>query len=340
VLNAPHNAEEVVEGVKIIPLPTLKSKLERARKITWRMFRTALREKADVYHFHDPELIPLCLVLKLLGKKVVYDMHEYYSEVLPARSGVKIGRGLIRCITNIFLERVPFAFFDLIAFPTQSLEKEFNIPHKSFTVVNFPNIENIKSDSGGLKWEQRKFDIIHLGTISPPRMAFMLNVADELSKIRETFSWIFLGISRNTINWTRENCNEEFLARHIVMVENVSYLEALNYVKNSRIGFNYHPLEKRFLVAIPMKVFEYMMMSEAVVTTALPELKKYLTDDVAVLVDSQNPFDYSKAINSLLDNPVAASQMGVRAQKMVMEELNWEKAEAAKLLNAYRNLVG
>ena len=34
----------------------------------------------------------------------------------------------------------------------------------------------------------------------------------------------------------------------------------------AKIGINYHPLEKRFLVAIPMKIFEYMKYGLAVVT--------------------------------------------------------------------------
>ena len=340
VLIGDHKAESFIDGIKIIPFNKPKSRFKRVTKTAWQLFKIALKQKADVYHFHDPELIPLCLALKLLGKKVIYDMHEYYSEVLPMRTRIRIGRKFIRFATNILLERIPFMFFDLIVFPTHSLEKEFGRPDKSLTVVNFPNIDSIEDTSDGLKWEQRKFDIIHTGTISPPRMEFMLNVARELSKIKDDFSWVFLGLSRNTINWTKGNCNEDFLARHIVMIEKVPFLEALKYAKNSRIGFNYHPPEKRFLVAIPMKVFEYMIMSEAVVTTALPELEKYLDGDVAVLVDSQDPADYGKAIKSLFDNPLMASKMGARARKTIMEKLNWEVSEAAKLLDAYHNLLG
>jgi len=42
----------------------------------WSLCREALRQNGDVYHFHDPELIPLGLLLAARGKLVVYDIHE------------------------------------------------------------------------------------------------------------------------------------------------------------------------------------------------------------------------------------------------------------------------
>ncbi|MDH4238391.1 MAG: glycosyltransferase [Phycisphaerae bacterium] len=341
ILIAQHSKEETVDGVRIVPLPTPKNRFERRTKIVWRLFRLALKEKAQIYHFHDPELIPVGIALKLFGNKVIYDVHEYYSEVIPARCELKRGFKFIRFITNVFIERIPFLIFDLLFFPTYSLEKEHNIPSKSLTLINFPNIENIKESDNSLNWETKKFDIVHLGTITfSGRMKFMLEVARELSKSKKKFKWLFLGISKDLINRVKENYSKNFVEEYIVMVERVPHFEALKYVENSRIGFNYHPYEERFLVSIPMKVFEYMMMALPVVSTALPELKKFLKNDVhASLIDSQDPVRYSEAIKSLLDNSDRALGMAVKAKRLVMEELNWENSEADKLLKAYEKLI-
>ncbi|MGR3302360.1 MAG: glycosyltransferase, partial [Candidatus Scalindua sp.] len=76
VLIAQHDKEETVDGIKIIPLLKPKNRFERMTKLAWKLLTLALKQKADVYHFHDPELIPAGIVLRLLGNKVIYDVHE------------------------------------------------------------------------------------------------------------------------------------------------------------------------------------------------------------------------------------------------------------------------
>ncbi|TEU17385.1 MAG: hypothetical protein E3J21_08470 [Anaerolineales bacterium] len=80
VLIAPHDKEsENVDGVHIIGLPRYKRRFYRPLN-WWRILRVALRQKADVYHFHDPELLPIGLWLQWwTGKPVVYDVHETLS---------------------------------------------------------------------------------------------------------------------------------------------------------------------------------------------------------------------------------------------------------------------
>jgi len=80
IMIAQHNKNEVVDGVKIIALPKPKNRFYRMFVTTLNVFRLALKQKANVYHFHDPELIPIGLLLKFFTKaKVIYDVHEDYE---------------------------------------------------------------------------------------------------------------------------------------------------------------------------------------------------------------------------------------------------------------------
>jgi len=68
-LIAQHDKEEIVDEVEIIPLPRVKSRLKRMVILPAKTFLKALRLKADIYHFHDPELLPIGVLLKLINKK-------------------------------------------------------------------------------------------------------------------------------------------------------------------------------------------------------------------------------------------------------------------------------
>src|SRR5215467_8663642 len=77
-LVAPHQNDETVDGVRIKAIPPvhgLRGLSSRTRAMG-SILREALKLNADLYHFHDPELIPVGLFLRLCKKRVIYDVHE------------------------------------------------------------------------------------------------------------------------------------------------------------------------------------------------------------------------------------------------------------------------
>src|SRR5215469_2066667 len=73
---APSENDAVVDGVTIRAVPREPSRFARMTRTVWNIYREAIRQNADLYHFHDPELIPVGLLLRCARKSVIYDLHE------------------------------------------------------------------------------------------------------------------------------------------------------------------------------------------------------------------------------------------------------------------------
>ena len=79
LLVADNLPDENFKNVKISSIDfSPKNRLDRILNSKKQMLKKALLINADVYHFHDPELIPVGLSLKKKNKKVIYDSHEDY----------------------------------------------------------------------------------------------------------------------------------------------------------------------------------------------------------------------------------------------------------------------
>src|SRR5438552_646501 len=73
---APHSASGYLEGVWIEALPRMHSHIRRLLQGWTILLRRALSMNGGVYIFHDSELFATGILLRLLGKRVVYDCHE------------------------------------------------------------------------------------------------------------------------------------------------------------------------------------------------------------------------------------------------------------------------
>jgi len=78
-LIAQHTRTEVLNGVHIEALPVVGKSWRVRLGLQSLAYKKARALDADLYHFHDPELIPLAYAVKrATGARVIYDMHEDY----------------------------------------------------------------------------------------------------------------------------------------------------------------------------------------------------------------------------------------------------------------------
>ena len=72
----PGNGESIKDGVKLEYIKQRKGIIARILIKPYFVYKKAKSIKADIYHFHDPELMLFGFLLKFMGRKVIYDIHE------------------------------------------------------------------------------------------------------------------------------------------------------------------------------------------------------------------------------------------------------------------------
>ena len=138
-LIAQHDGDRVVEGVRVIGLPKPHNRFTRIFGLTWRAFRLALRQRADVYHFHDPELLPAGALLKLFTKaKVIYDVHENVPKQILNKAWLPSWSRRLVALAYMLIERGLLPFIDEIIIAEDSYIENYRDRKNVVAIRNDP----------------------------------------------------------------------------------------------------------------------------------------------------------------------------------------------------------
>ena len=297
----------------------------------WRAFNVLRRLKPKVVHFHDPELLPLGFGLKILGIKVVYDMHEDFPKVAVGRSRMpRAFRILLSGIMRV-AEWAASLTFDLMVAATPSISRRF--PRNNTVVVqNFPIASELFSESK-IKFIDRPPAFAFIGYISRERAAVQMIQALGLVKrpeVRLELAGVFSPPSLH------EEIKTEKGWEHVNFHGPVNRGKMADILAKVRAGLVlYHPLPNHF-DAQPNKMFEYMSAGLPVIASDFPLWRKIVDGaGCGLLVDPMSSQKISKALGWILDHPLEAEAMGRRGKEAVKHMYNWG-TEGARLINAYQ----
>lgn len=330
-----------VSGVKILPLSDPKNKLVRRIVLPIQGFVLIVRHNIQVIHFHDPEIIPVAILLRLIGRVVIYDIHEFYSEIFSANVRPGWRKKTVRWLSSLLVEKIPSKIFNRTVFPTTLLKEAITSSDSAVVLYNMPSDKIIEQATAETSSE-KIYDIVFVGAVSPFRLKVFIEIFQRLADERPDLRVLFVGTAQKSIDWLTANVDSSFIERHLVFSKRVPLEEVIRLLQKSRLGFNYHPVDdERFRVAVPMKVYEYMLCGIPVVTSAFPELVGQFEDGENIsLVGTADPDDYVKAISEILDDPERASSLGLAGREKVVETHNWRNSELPKLVEMYQQLTG
>ena len=133
------NSVEEDGKIRIIDTgPQPPGRLARMTLGVFRMWRAVRLARPRLVHFHDPELIPLGMVLKCFGHRVVYDVHEDLPrQVLTKYWLPGFARRPVSWVVSV-IEWLAARVFDAIISVTPKIAERFPT-HKTTIVQNFPS---------------------------------------------------------------------------------------------------------------------------------------------------------------------------------------------------------
>jgi glycosyltransferase involved in cell wall biosynthesis len=335
VLIVSHDKGGEIEGILVRPIPEAKNRLERMTKIQWKIYKVAKKEGADLYHFHDLELILVGLLLKICGKKVVYDVHEDYSKALLSREWIPLRFRWLVTRLVVLIEKIGIKYFDGIVAATPEITKRFP-SSKAITVQNFPFLnEGIRHSH--IPYQRREKMIAYIGVISSLRgakemikaMALLPSHLDAKLKLIGAFSPLSLERDVEKFSgWDRV----EFIGWQ-------THRDTIEMLGKARAGLVLFLPAPNHMAAQPNKLFEYMSVGIPVIASDFPLWRKVVDENkCGLLVNPLHPEAIAKAIQWILEHPFEAEIMGKEGQKVIRLYYHWEK-EAEKLLNFYHYLL-
>ena len=77
-----------IANVQVVDVGVVKGRLDRMLICPWRLMFSARKINASIYHFHDPEILPVSLFLKKNGAAVIYDSHEDVPRAILSRAWI------------------------------------------------------------------------------------------------------------------------------------------------------------------------------------------------------------------------------------------------------------
>ncbi|MGH9681631.1 MAG: glycosyltransferase, partial [Candidatus Acidiferrales bacterium] len=114
--------------------------------------------------------------------------------------------------------------------------------------------------------------------------------------------------------------------------------EVSEVLRQAKVGLSVLHPEPNYVMAQPVKLFEYMGAYCPVIASDFPVVRRIVdTVRCGILIEPRNPKALAEAIEYLVDHPQEANEMGERGRQAVETRFNWMCEEEA-LLELYENL--
>jgi glycosyltransferase involved in cell wall biosynthesis len=328
-----NGGDEIREGVRIISLQK-RSAIGRLLFVLPSILSYTIKNKFDIYHAHDPELIPILFILHLLGRNVVYDMHENFPAALKTK---KIPLP-IKKIIGIFwpvIERFVLLRINVL-FAETSYKKHYPYIDNYLDILNMPlvgSLQKIRPEKNDV------FSIGYVGGVNEER--YIIKILDSLLRLQKEG----LRIRFDCIGPISYSATEKKIKEYSSCLTDVHYYgrlppnDAWKIVAKCHVGIAVLMPLPNYIESYPTKLFEYLALGLPVIASDF-ELYSFIIrdNDVGLCVNPLIVEEFEKSLLLLKKNPDTLRRMQKNTANFFNGKYSWE-AEFNKLVSFYKKII-
>jgi len=321
---APAGIQGLRDGVNCIALPKQNNRLRRLVSFP-SILGELIRQDASLYHFQDPELLPLAVLLKLLfGKRVVYDAYEDFPSMVANKASIPRFLQPIVARTIAAAEFVAACCFDGLMTADPLTMRRFARIGGSQKLVfyNFPNLDYFPPPGE----VEKPFDVVYRGGISERAGTLvLLDALQLLARKGKPARLLLIGYFDHAADEKefRKRIHALELEPWIEISGRLPHEEMAKTLSQARIGVSPLQAIPKFMRNIPVKVFEYWACGLPIVASDLPPIRPFLFSARAgLLFQPDNAQEFAWSIRWLLTHAEAAARMGERGRAAIVARLN------------------
>ena len=314
--------DETIGGIEIISTGFKpKSRWDRFLNTSKILLDAALKVDADVYQISDPELISLVKPLKKRGKKVVFNLREYYPDMLKTKHYIpKSFRSIAsKCYERMMRNTLKKydAVFAVTSWILDIIQKKWGAAN-AYLLTNFPRV----NQDFHLTYEEycRRGDVLcYEGTI------YRVSRQENVFKALENLPMVHYVLAGK-------------IDENYAYIKNLPYWEKVEFID----GFELKDLKNIFAKSTManvfrdfggndgslgvIKIFESMEAALPVLLADVPLYRSMVEKyHCGICVDPNNTQQIEDAIRFLVEHKEKAYRMGQNGRRAVVEEYNWEK---------------
>lgn len=308
--------------------------------LAWR----SLTRRYDLIHVHNmPDILVLsALVPKMLGAKVILDLHDPMPELMMTIFKLEKDSWSVRLLQR--LEKWSIARANFVVTVSVTFKRVFSgrscAPEKVEVVMNSPDSEifPLRAPTTPAYASRNLFVIMYHGSLVE-RNGLDLAV-EALALVRESLPQAELRIYGEST---------PFLDCVMQMAKNKGLQEAVHYfgprrledlvveIESCDVGVIPNHRNSFTDINTPTRIFEYLALGKPCIAPRTSGVQDYFSDESLIFFDSGDARDMARSIEYVFSHPAEVTEIVTRGQE-VFREHSWQK-ERGRLIGVVSGLL-